>query len=289
MKLLVLGASGLLGNTVYNFLSSKAELDVYGSLRNPELAKCFPAEFRDGLVVRSDLLNSVELNGLFEDIQPDVVINCVSLPRERLRDSSFNRYLSIYSLFPHRLATFCQKFGSRLILISSDGVFSGSGGAYDESHFPDAHDIYGISKFLGEVNGENILVLRTSMLGHELNTKSGLLEWFLSQEGCCKCFPNAIFSGLPTIELAKLLYSIILPRCELSGMYHIASRPISKFDLLSLVAEIYNKKIDLVPDPSIVIDRSLDAQKFVSETGYVAPDWPEMIRAMYSNFRDRGY
>jgi dTDP-4-dehydrorhamnose reductase len=124
--------------------------------------------------------------------------------------------------------------------------------------------------------------LRTSIIGLELQTAHGLIGWFLSQRNECKCFTRAIFSGLPTIVLAQIIRDIVIPRADLFGIYHVAAEPISKFDLLRLVADVYGKSIDLEPDDQVVIDRSLNAQRFRAATGYVTPAWPELITLMHS-------
>jgi dTDP-4-dehydrorhamnose reductase len=153
---------------------------------------------------------------------------------------------------------------------------------YKEEDKPDVSDLYGLSKFLGELHEQNTVTLRTSIIGHEFNTSHGLVEWFLSQENQCKGFSRAIFSGLPTVVLAKLIKDVVIPRNELYGLYHVAAEPISKFDLLNLVARVYSKTIKITPDEELVIDRSLDASRFKEVTGYVAPGWPELINVMHS-------
>jgi dTDP-4-dehydrorhamnose reductase len=161
-------------------------------------------------------------------------------------------------------------------------VFSGTKGGYTEDDPPDAKDIYGISKCLGEVRYPHTISLRTSIIGHELQSAHGLIGWFLSQQNECKCFTRAMFSGFPTVVLAQIIRDIVIPRADLSGIYHVAAEPISKFDLLRLVAEVYGKSIDLLPDDQVVIDRSLNAQRFRAATGYVTPAWPELITLMHS-------
>jgi dTDP-4-dehydrorhamnose reductase len=179
------------------------------------------------------------------------------------------------------LSHHCRRIGARLVQISSDGVFAGHRGAYTEDDLPDADDVYGTSKFLGEIDAPHAITLRTSIIGHELQSGAGLLEWFLSQRGECRCYTRAIFSGFPTIVLADLIRDVVIPRPDLCGIYHIATRPISKFDLLRLVAERYGKDIDLIADDRPAPDRSLVARRFEKATGYGAPDWPALVDAMY--------
>ena len=216
---------------------------------------------------------------LFDAVRPDVVVNCVAVGRPAPADPM--RSIAVYAVLPQRLSQLCKLTGARLIQISSDGVFSGHRGAYTEADVPDADDVYGTSKFLGEVDAPHAVTLRTSIIGHELQGGSGLLEWFLSQQGECRCFTRAIFSGFPTIVLADMIRDIVLPRPDLSGIYHVATRPISKFDLLLLVAERYGKRIKLLADDRPAPDRSLVADRFERLTGYKPPDWPALVDAMY--------
>jgi dTDP-4-dehydrorhamnose reductase len=208
-----------------------------------------------------------------------VVVNCVAVGRPAPADPM--RSILVHAVLPRRLSHLCGLTGARLIQIGSDGVFSGKRGAYTEDDVPDANDTYGVSKLLGEVAAPHAITLRTSIIGHELQSGSGLLEWFLSQQDQCRCYTRAIFSGFPTIVLADLIRDVVIPRPDLHGVYHVATRPISKFDLLQLVARRYGKAIRLIPDDRENPDRSLIAARFEQATGYVAPDWPALVDRMY--------
>jgi len=163
-------------------------------------------------------------------------------------------------------------------------VFSGSKGNYSEDDFPDAPDLYGRSKLLGEVNNEShVLTIRTSIIGHELESKKGLLEWFLMQEKIAKGFHHAFFSGLPTIELSKVIKNHVLSKA-LTGLYHVGAAPISKHDLLCLIAKIYCKSINIIKDESVVINRTLNVSKWSHESGYVAPSWSTLLESMYEEY-----
>ncbi|MCX7144299.1 MAG: SDR family oxidoreductase, partial [Proteobacteria bacterium] len=189
--------------------------------------------------------------------------------------------IPINTLLPHRLAALCQATAARLVHISTDCVFSGEKGDYLEADFPDAYDLYGRTKLLGEVDYPHAITLRTSMIGHELAGSRSLIGWFLAQQGSVKGYTEVIFSGLPTVELSRVVRDFVLPRPDLRGVYHVAAKPISKYELLRLVAEIYRKTIKIVPDDQVISDRSLNAHRFCDSTGYVAPTWPELIRGMY--------
>jgi dTDP-4-dehydrorhamnose reductase len=168
-----------------------------------------------------------------------------------------------------------------LVHVSTDCVFSGAKGHYLETDFPDAYDLYGRSKLLGEVDYPHAITLRTSIIGHELSGNRSLIGWFLAQQGSVKGFARAVFSGLPTVELARVVRDCVLPRPALRGLYHVAAQPINKCDLLKLVAATYGKTIKIVPSEDLVIDRSLNADRFRVATGYVAPPWPDLIQRMF--------
>jgi dTDP-4-dehydrorhamnose reductase len=175
----------------------------------------------------------------------------------------------------------CKATGARLVHISTDCVFSGEKGGYLESDFPDAYDLYGRSKLLGEVDYPHAITLRTSIIGRELSGHRSLVGWFLAQQGTVQGFTGAIFSGLPTMELARVINEYVLPRPDLHGLYHVATQPINKYDLLKLVAKTYGKDTEIVPSDRLTIDRSLNADRFREATGYVAPEWPVLVQNMH--------
>lgn len=282
MRVLVLGASGMLGNAVFRILNEKQDWIVYGTVRSGDVKKFFSPELRERILVGCDVNNQDALVQLIGKIRPQVIINCISLAKPLLTASDPLEIIPIYALLPHRLAGLCSLFGARLVHISTDGVFTGSKGQYTEDDFPDARDIYGVSKILGEVNYPHTISLRTSFIGHELQGENGLLGWFLSRQESCKCFSRAIFSGLPTVVIAQIIRDFVIPQASMYGVYHVAAQPISKFDLLGIVAEKYGKSIEIIPVDEPVIDRSLNADRFRAATGYAPPDWPELINIMHS-------
>jgi dTDP-4-dehydrorhamnose reductase len=281
IKILVLGATGMLGNAVLQLFAQSPGYSVVGSVRSLNGSLTLPAEFRELLINGVDAENLDSLTQLIANVRPEVVINCIGLVKQSTLVYDPLVALPINALLPHRLAHLCGIAGARLIHISTDCVFSGSKGNYNEHDTCDANDLYGRSKFLGEVDYPHAITLRTSIIGHELHGSRGLLGWFLAQQGSVKGFTGAIFSGLPTVELSCIIRDVILPRRDLRGLYHVAAQPISKYELLRLVAEIYGKAIEILPDGQLTIDRSLDAGRFKLATGYEAPAWPELIGRMY--------
>jgi dTDP-4-dehydrorhamnose reductase len=213
-------------------------------------------------------------------VRPDVVVSCVGVVKQRDEAKDPIVSLTVNSLFPHRLAALCAAAGARLIHISTDCVFAGRKGGYRESDEPDAADLYGRSKQLGEVAGPGALTLRTSIVGRELATSQGLVEWFLAQHGRAPGFTKAVFSGLTTIELSRVILEVIESYPGLEGLYHVASTPITKYDLLMLLNREFGRGLTIEPDESVRIDRSLDGGRFREATGYTAPGWPAMVAEM---------
>lgn len=180
-----------------------------------------------------------------------------------------------------RLATDC---GFRLITLSTDCVFTGEKGNYTEDDFPDARDLYGISKLLGEINNNNCLTIRTSIIGRELDSAHGLVEWFLSNRGkTIKGYLNAIYSGFPTIILAEILSGIIADSPRLQGIYHVSSDTINKFELLGLLNKYYKANAVIEPFEDFIVDRSLDSSVFRQATGFSPLTWEQMIEYMVSD------
>lgn len=280
-KVLVLGASGMLGNALLRFLTDSEGYSVAGTVRSSSALRYLPRDLCEHVIAGVDVEDAVGLEKLFASVRPHIVINCIGVVKQLADSEDPLVAIPINSLLPHRLARLCKTVEARLIQISTDCVFRGTQGMYREEDIPDAQDLYGRSKLLGEVDQPHAMTLRTSLIGRELASAHSLVGWFLAQEGSVKGYERAIFSGMPTVELARVMRDFIFSRPELHGIYHVAARPISKHDLLKLVADIYGKQIRIIPDRTLVIDRSLNGERFRSATGYVAPDWPALIRRMH--------
>ena len=279
MKILVLGASGMLGNAMLRVMSAQETWSVFGTVRGivPALHAAAP---RALLIpgVHADQPDS--LLAAFAQARPDVVINCVGLVKQLSNAEDPLVAVPINTLLPHRLARMCEMARARLVHVSTDCVFSGKQGNYTESDLADAQDVYGRSKLLGEVDYPHAVTLRTSIIGHELRSAYGLIDWFLSQQARVKGYTEAVFSGLPTCELARVVRDFVIPHASLRGVYHVAAEPISKHDLLQIVNREYGKNLQIKPDDQVKINRSLDASRFRETTGYVASAWPDLIAKM---------
>lgn len=279
-KVLVLGGSGMLGHTTYRVLAEAAGAETFATVRSDAARRWFPPSLQDGLISGVDVLDADALMTALARLRPDVVVNCVGLVKQREQADDPLTALQLNSVFPHRLALLCKMVGARVLHISTDCVFRGDKGGYAESDIPDAIDLYGRSKLLGEVDQPHVVTLRTSIIGRELGTAHGLVDWFLSQSGVVRGFTQAIFSGLTTDELARVIGLYVIPNAELRGVWQVSGAPISKHDLLVLVRDIYDKDTEIRPDSSVVLDRSLDSTRFRAFTHYQPPNWPEMIRRM---------
>ncbi|MDG0855371.1 dTDP-4-dehydrorhamnose reductase family protein [Roseateles puraquae] len=280
-RLLVLGASGMLGNAVLRVFAADEGYEVYGSVRSAGVVSRLQshapaARFVPGVDVES--LDS--LTRLFAQVKPDLVVNCIGIVKQLAEADDPLTAIPINALLPHRLARLAQVCGARLIHVSTDCVFSGAKGGYLESDPADAQDLYGRSKLMGEVDYDNAVTLRTSIIGHELASAHGLVGWFLSQTGPVRGFTKAVFSGLPTVELARVMKDVVAPHPELRGTWHVSAEAIDKYSLLKLVAAEYGRDNLISPDDKLVIDRSLDSSRFRAATGYAPPSWPDLVRSM---------
>jgi dTDP-4-dehydrorhamnose reductase len=238
----------------------------------------------DNIIPLVNASDFVQLRNVLAAIRPDYVINCIGIIKQRAVADLYGPSITINSLLPHKLAEFAQDWGGRIIHFSTDCVFSGLRGSYTEEDASDALDLYGKSKFLGEVQAENALTLRTSIIGRELVHHESLLEWFISQNHrTVRGFTNAIYSGLTTNQLAVIVSMILRAYSALSGLYQVVSEPITKYDLLVLLRSTYDLDIKVIPDESVVCDRSMLGAKFQRRTGYVAPAWPIMIQSLRSD------
>ena len=282
MKLLILGSNGLLGNTLTKYFFEKNNYETYGYLRDSSKLKFFNKKYINRLIVIQNILKINDLRRKIIELRPDVIINCIGLTN-KIKGNSLNNienYININSLFPFRLKEICDEIQARLILFSSDCVFSGEKGFYSEKDNPDPTDMYGKSKLLGELDNENIITIRKSVIGHELDSKKGLLEWFLNQEESVEGYKEAIFSGLTVLELARIIDMYILPNRQINGIIHLSAEPISKYDLLEIIAKQYNKLIKIEPNKEVKIDRSLNSEYFKKLTGYKSESWPLLINSM---------
>jgi dTDP-4-dehydrorhamnose reductase len=279
-RILILGATGMLGSAVFRLFAQSEGFDAMGTARSSRAVGLLPNDIQPSTLKGIDAEDFDSLAYAMTIAKPDVVVNCIGVVKQVAEAEDPLTALPINSILPHRLARLCDIAGARLIHISTDCVFSGCNGNYVESDHPDAIDLYGRSKLLGEVDYPHAITLRTSIVGHELDGARSLLCWFLAQQSSVRGFTHAVFSGLPTVELARVIRDFVLPASELRGLYHVSAAPISKFDLLTLFAKAYGKDIEIIPTSDVVIDRTLDSTRFQRATGYKPPSWPELVSHM---------
>lgn len=280
MRVLILGAGGMLGHKLCQLYSNQFE--TWATVRSmPRHYATYNLLDTGRLIGGVDAENFDSIIQAFAIAKPDVVINCIGIIKQLPEAQKPIISLTINSLLPHRLATLCQASQTRLIHISTDCVFSGRKGMYTETDVSDAEDLYGRTKFLGEMDYSGTLTLRTSIIGRELRTTSGLVEWFLSNQNTkVRGFRQAIYSGFTTHALAKLIADLIEHYPNLSGLYQVSSEPINKYDLLLLLRDAFGMNIDIEPYDDFVLDRSLDSTRFRQATAFTPPTWPEMIAEM---------
>ena len=280
MRILVLGGTGMLGHKLVQCWQE--EFDVWTTIRS-DFASCerFGIFKRDRTIDSLSVLDTAALEAAVERVAPNVIFNAVGIVKQLPTAKNSVTTLLINSVLPHQLADIAGRHNARFIQISTDCVFEGTRGNYSEDDRPDATDLYGKSKNLGEVLDGNCLTLRTSIIGRELTTSHGLVEWVLANRGkTVNGYSNAIFSGFPTIVLADIISNLIRHHSDLNGLYHLSSEPINKLDLLNLIKKSYNIDIEIEPFADFRIDRSLDSSRLKEVIGFKPDPWNEMIERM---------
>ena len=284
MRVLILGGDGMLGHRLLGYLRQRHDVRV--TLRQDLSAyEQFGIFTRENSFASVDLRATDRLMGILAEFHPQVIVNAVGIVKQRPEGQEHIGNLEINSLLPHRLALACRAVGATLVHISTDCVFSGKRGNYNEADTPDPVDVYGYCKLLGEVVGPEAITLRTSIIGTELLRKTSLIEWFLAQEGTVKGFKNAIFSGFTTLELSRVIERLLAHPPGGSGIYHVSSEPISKYDLLCMVRDRLKLPVDIVPDYEVRCDRSLDSKRFRAQFNYSPPSWSTMVDELVEEIR----
>jgi dTDP-4-dehydrorhamnose reductase len=279
-RVCIIGGTGMLGHKLLQVLSPS--FPTFATIRG-ELGEVgrYRIFNRENTVENVDIEKFETVRDAMRQLRPSVVINAAGVIKQLPSSKNVVKTLEINSIFPHRLAELGRELNFRLITISTDCVFDGRRGHYSEDDVPDALDLYGQSKHLGEPNADNCLTLRTSIIGRELETAHSLVEWFLSNRGKqVDGYSNAIYSGFPTVVFARIIADLIERHPELSGLYHVSSEPISKFHLLRVINTEMDVRAKIVKNDDLKIDRSLNSDRFRARTGFTLQDWPEMIRQM---------
>ncbi|MFO7688433.1 MAG: SDR family oxidoreductase [Desulfobacterales bacterium] len=286
MRLLILGGSGMLGHQLLKWFERRCE--VRATLRRKEAFYATALRFNSrNSFFDTDACNFEQIAKICADFNPDAVINCIGVIKQRDAARAAIPSITINALFPQQLAELCRQRGIRMIHLSTDCVFSGRKGAYREEDFCDADDLYGRTKLLGEVGEPGCITLRTSIIGPELYHKQSLLEWFLAQQGqTIKGFKNAIYSGFTTCEMCRIIAYLLTKYPQAAGIYHVSSEPISKYDLLTMIRDQLALDITIEPDLSFHCDRSLNSERFGTEFNYRPPSWEKMIAELTQKFKE---
>ena len=283
MVILVTGITGMLGHKMFQVIRARFPGTMGTAIEDVKKPPFDKVDFLQGndVICNVDLADFEGLRRLLRDIRPDFVINCAGIVKQREQGNRAIPLITINALLPHKLAEIALEWGGKIIHPSTDCVFSGRRGAYGEHDQPDPEDLYGRSKLLGELQYENSLTLRTSIIGRELTEFKSLLEWLISQrDKTVRGFKGVIYSGVTTIELADVVTLILREYPGLHGLYQVVSKPISKYDLLIMLIRAFGLTVEIIPDLSVISDRSMIGDKLRLATGYRCPDWPELIQTL---------
>jgi len=289
MRILILGGSGMLGHKLWQRLSARFP-DTHATIRGKRSTYARYGIFTDHRVIEDvDALDFSRLAGIMGELRPDFILNCVGVTKRREQAGDPIPSIELNALLPHRLAAWGASVAAKVVNFSTDCVFNGRTGNYREEIGVCPDTRYGMTKALGDEGQENLLTLRSSFIGPELHDGTELLAWFLSQKGAVKGYRNAIFSGFTTLELSRIVEKMLLEHPDATGLYHVSSRPISKFDLLTLIRDGMHRDVEIVPDDTFHCDRSLDSAKFRREFGYVPPTWESMIEELCTDITGGSY
>ena len=278
MKILVLGGTGLIGNRLVRHLRENA--DVYASTRTdrgqiPVLEHILDP---NKWIFRFNATDFQLLESEIGRLRPKVIVNCLGIVKQHISASDTETTILLNSALPNRLSSLAVKYEFKLIHLSTDCVFSGNTGNYIESATPDPVDLYGRSKTLGELNNSQDLTLRTSFVGREIKSFTNLFEWVRKNQNTkIVGYKKAIYSGLTTQVTSEIIERLIFDFSTLTGLWHLASEPISKFDLIQKLSDSLNLRLDIEVDEEFICDRSLNPGALTAMTGVVAPDWPTML------------
>jgi len=278
MNILVLGATGLIGSSVYAHLNYKH--NVFGTYNDKKKIK--KIQYKKDRLFHFDALSKKKLVNLINKTNPEIVINCIGITKH-IKRAGKKKFLAINSIFPHYAKKISNYRSAKFIQISTDCIFDGKKGNYSEHSSPNAIDFYGMSKASGEINDKINLTIRTSTIGYELFTNYGLLNWFLSQNLACYGYSKAIFNGFPTTYFAKILEKIILKK--ITGILHVSGSKIDKYKLLKKINKIYDKNIVIKKNVTIKIDRSLNNKLFKSYFPGKEKNWDDLINDMKNEYR----
>lgn len=285
MRLVILGGTGMLGHTLWERLPQRFP-DTYTTIRKGIRdygnGRLFES---DRVIDHIDVIDFRMLEGALRVIKPDVILNCIGMTKRREEPQNPIPSIILNAMLPHKLAKLAADVNAKLIHFSTDCVFDGRTGRYSDDAPTNATDLYGRTKALGEVAGNNVLTLRSSFIGKEMHEGTELLEWFLTQKDVVYGFKNAIYTGLTTLELCRVIEKLLLDYPYASGLYNVSSEPINKFDLLRLIGQKMHRSVEIIPDESFHCDRSLDSARFRRDFAYTPPTWTKMVEELSQEYR----
>ena len=265
MNILVLGSQGMLGHVVQRYLESKGHTVKGTSRTGGDNEYSFDVE-----------KNTTDLEAFIEDFKPEAIINCIGI-LNRVAEENKSLAVMVNSYLPHYADELCRSKGVKFVHVSTDCVFDGKGGNYTETSFKDAVSFYGQSKALGEVDNDQSITLRTSIVGPDMNENGiGLFQWFMNQQGEAGGFDKVIWTGVTTIELAKAIEKAI--ENNLTGLRHVVNNDtIDKYNLLSLFKKYFNKDIDIQRKSDYVSNKSLVR---TTDFDFNVPSYEDMVKEM---------
>jgi dTDP-4-dehydrorhamnose reductase len=280
MRILICGVSGMIGHTLWRAVAGRHE-DVFGTLHGRRDVFARRLLFDERVIEQFEAADFESVSAVLDRLRPAVIVNCIGITKRKAEVNDVAKMFTVNARFPHQLARWAARNRARVIHFSTDCVFDGTEGNYSERSVVTAPDLYGQTKYFGELDYDHCLTIRTSMIGREITGYTELLEWFLGQGGKrITGYRNARYSGLTTLAMAGVVQRIIWDHPQLCGKYQIAGPVITKYDLLLQLREAFKLEVEIMPDETFRCDRTLQSQKFIAATGITVPGWKEMIAAL---------
>lgn len=285
-RILVLGVNGMLGGSLFRQFTKNKKLETVGTIRQKNISDWYKYHEFNNIICSVNADDDCAIAELIKEVKPNWVFNCIGIIKQFAQDRSQVSSIYTNSLLPHKVAEICDDVGARLVHFSTDCVFSGSKGGYSEKDVPDAFDIYGRSKLLGEIDYGQHITFRTSIVGHEINSSVSLVSWFLNQTEKVRGFSGAKFSGLPTVSVAEFIEKYVLNSAVPGGLYHLSVDSIDKCSLLEEIRRQYGLDIEIEKYREFKIDRSLDSSVLQNLTGYKPPLWTDLVGKMFEEYKE---
>jgi len=281
LKILILGAGGMLGHKLYQTLSKTYDDVIPVFRKNKEHYHKFNLYKPEKMIGNTDVTDQSKLLAVLNSVKPDIICNCIGKTTRKINSEDSQSVIYLNSFLPHFISKWSSENNSYFIHFSTDCVFSGKNGPYKPNDFRDSRDLYGLSKILGETNSKYGLTIRTSIVGREIENQTEFFEWiFSSKNKSVSGYKNVFYSGVTTNYLSEVVAQLITKDSKSHGLLQVASPPISKLNLIKKVNSLFGLGMKINTDASKVSNKILSPVKFTITSGIKTQTWDEMLNTL---------